>query len=194
MKAEHFPEQNDVLKAPPGLPEDACYDLPIHRHAGGIVSVWRPTKEDIKRIAMGAPIYLHVEGRTHPPLVLLTESPFIPPEASQERLDEIASGASHCGNCRYWVKPRLEAGDREGTCTRWMKPSVHHYHCQEHKPEMLACGCEKGRLTVTVDPQDRWYIRCTGCGKESDRSNCFHADFAVDRWNQGFLKDGKLEG
>lgn len=194
MKAEHFPEENDVLKAPPGLPEGACYDLPIHRHAGGIVSVWRPTKDDIKRIAMGAPIYLHVEGRTHPPLVLLTESPFVPPEATPERAGEIAGGAAHCGSCRYWVKPRLEAGDREGTCTRWMKPSLHHYHCPEHRDALRVCGCGKGRLSIESNGIGDYFVRCSGCGKESNQVRCEGPDHAADRWNQGFMKGDDVEG
>lgn len=130
MNAEHFPEANDVLKAPPGVPGDRCYDLPIHRYAGGVISCWRPTKEDIKRIAMGEPIYLHVEGLTHPPLVLMTETPFMPPLANQERLREIAEGAPACCKCRHF-KP-YEPGHAEGVCMKLMRTTVYHHTCADY--------------------------------------------------------------
>ena len=138
MNAENFPEANDVLKAPPGVPGDRCYDLPIHRYTspdghgpGGIVSCWRPTKEDIKRIALGEPIYLHVEGKTHPPLLLTTENLFLPMEPTPSGLAEIDAGASACSNCLHFKK--AQSDPREGVCMRLMRTTVHHHVCDDHQ-------------------------------------------------------------
>ena len=129
MNAEHFPEANDVLKAPPGVPGDRCYDLPIYRYPGGFVSCWRPTKEDIKRIAMGEPIFLHVEGHTHPPLVLTTETPFVPEQATPDRAAEIAAGADACQHCRHFKQGSNT--DVEGVCMKFMRTTVYHHACTD---------------------------------------------------------------
>jgi hypothetical protein len=130
MNAEQFPESNDVLKAPPGVPGDRCYDLPIYRYSGGVISCWRPTLEDIKRIVMGEPIYLHVEGPTHPPLMLMTATPFVPAMASAEREAEITAGAEACQTCRHF-KPGAN-GETEGVCMKFMRTTVYHHQCEDY--------------------------------------------------------------
>lgn len=131
MKAEAFPEANTVLSAPPGLPEGACYDLPIHRHSRGVISCWRPTADDLVRLNLGGPIYLMVEGATHPPLLLLTESPFMPLQPDDLRAEAISNGAQHCGNCGHFQRA---AAAVEGVCQRWLKTSVFHHECDQHQP------------------------------------------------------------
>ena len=76
------------------------------------------------------PIYLHVEGLTHPPLVLMTETPFMPPLANQERLREIAEGAPACCKCRHF-KP-YEPGHAEGVCMKLMRTTVYHHTCADY--------------------------------------------------------------
>ena len=129
MKAENFPESNAVLKAPPGVPGERCYDLPIYRYPGGLVSCWRPTREDIKRIVMGDPIWLHVEGLTHPPLVLMTETPFVTEQATPERAEEIANGSNACLSCRHFRAG--DDGGQDGVCMKFMRTTVYHHACAD---------------------------------------------------------------
>lgn len=63
------------LGAPRDWDKDAhgpCGGLPIRDEkttAGdGMTSAWFPTPEEIERIAAGAPVYLTVLGRVHPPV------------------------------------------------------------------------------------------------------------------------------
>lgn len=49
-----------------------CGTLPIRDErttaCDTMISAWLPTLEEIERIVQGAPIYLHVVGRVHPPV------------------------------------------------------------------------------------------------------------------------------
>lgn len=38
-----------------------------------MISCWQPTEEERAAIAAGAPVYLHVLGAGHPPVLLATE-------------------------------------------------------------------------------------------------------------------------
>lgn len=64
-----------VLNAPVDWDKDRdgfCGGLPIRdeRTTAGdtMVSAWIPTAEEIARIREGAPIYLYIVGRVHPPV------------------------------------------------------------------------------------------------------------------------------
>lgn len=74
LKARNFEQANTVLKAPPGS-EDKVYDLPICRPTNypGVVSCWEVPLEAIHEISKTRRIYLMVQGRTHPPVILVTD-------------------------------------------------------------------------------------------------------------------------
>ncbi|WP_440221849.1 hypothetical protein ACQQ2N_12200 [Dokdonella sp. MW10] len=66
------------LGAPAGWkPEDngecahlAIVDVEVQGGANVMVSSWQPTPDEIRAIAAGAPIYLHVWGTAHPPVAV----------------------------------------------------------------------------------------------------------------------------
>jgi hypothetical protein len=43
-----------------------CHTLEICDRDGWMISAWRPTEAEIERIRRGAPIFLHVQGVSHP--------------------------------------------------------------------------------------------------------------------------------
>lgn len=43
-----------------------CHTLEILDRDGEMLSAWQPTDAERKRIAAGAPIYLHIQGTAHP--------------------------------------------------------------------------------------------------------------------------------
>lgn len=74
-----FPEQNKIFRAPEGMPN--CVDLPVWQGEAQdgspvILSCWQPTREDIVRIAAGAPIWLGVYSRSLPPVCVTVTNPF----------------------------------------------------------------------------------------------------------------------
>lgn len=74
MRPTQHPSNNDVLRAPPGVPIEECQPLAITRvrfEQGGefaVWSYWRPSAAELKAIADGALIRLSIAGLTHPPL------------------------------------------------------------------------------------------------------------------------------
>lgn len=64
-----FEGANDVLGAPKGQ-EDEVYDLPIFRHEHGFVSCWRLSAEEIEYVKEHGVIWLHVMGRSMPPVFI----------------------------------------------------------------------------------------------------------------------------
>ena len=40
------------------------------------ISVWKPSADDMERIAAGLPVFLYVTGSSMPPISIVTESPF----------------------------------------------------------------------------------------------------------------------
>jgi hypothetical protein len=70
---------NSVLRAAPG-DEGNVYDLPIARLSdGSLMSCWEVDAKALMDIAEDGKIFLHVLGRTHPPLLLLTKPAFTEP-------------------------------------------------------------------------------------------------------------------
>lgn len=132
MTPIEFTEANTILRRPPGVSPEHCMDLPIHRSDSGVVSCWQPSKEEIRAIALGAPIYLMVRSQTHPPLNILVESPFVQLEPTAERVRELESGALSCRNCGHFIPG---ADPREGMCGRACQPTVWHYVCDDHQPQ-----------------------------------------------------------
>lgn len=43
-----------------------CRTLEICDHEGFMISAWAPSTEERARIAAGAPLFLHIQGYTHP--------------------------------------------------------------------------------------------------------------------------------
>lgn len=57
------------LGAPPNWNHETdgiCHTLEICDRDGFMISGWLPTEAERKRIAEGAPIFLHIQGITHP--------------------------------------------------------------------------------------------------------------------------------
>lgn len=43
-----------------------CRTLEICDHEGFMISAWAPTDAERQKIAQGAPLFLHIQGYTHP--------------------------------------------------------------------------------------------------------------------------------
>lgn len=57
------------LGAPPNWNHETdgiCFTLEICDRDGFMISGWLPTDAERKRIADGAPLFLHIQGRSHP--------------------------------------------------------------------------------------------------------------------------------
>lgn len=72
MKAIEFATQNMMLMPPNGAERGTCGQLPAYHNPsnGSIVSVWKPDAEELKGLAEGAHILLHVYGGAHPPVAM----------------------------------------------------------------------------------------------------------------------------
>ena len=73
MQRTQHPSNNDILRAPPGVPIEECSALPITRieYTDGtpaVASYWLPTTEELARLNAGKAVALVVLGRTHPPI------------------------------------------------------------------------------------------------------------------------------
>lgn len=80
MKSIEFEGQNIMLMPPPNMERGTCGQLPAYRDPDGrLISVWKPDADDLKAIAEGAHILLHVWSGSHPPVALsvqkMTELP-----------------------------------------------------------------------------------------------------------------------
>lgn len=64
-----FPEANLLLIAPAGQ-EDEVGQLPVLRTDGRVVSCWRPSIEELRRIIDTGEIWLSIWGDTHPPVLV----------------------------------------------------------------------------------------------------------------------------
>ena len=89
-----FPEANTILRAP--TPEDAAagtvYDLHVHRYTDldgqpNVISKWQFTAEEIASVcANRGAFWLHCWGHTHPPIAIVSDSPFV--RAGQRRPED----------------------------------------------------------------------------------------------------------
>jgi hypothetical protein len=86
-----FPQKTRVLQKPPSMTDEECSPLAIHDTGAELLSCWQPTDEERAAIAAGAPIWLSVVGRGHPPVALFVESPFALPDPD--------SPEGRCGAC-----------------------------------------------------------------------------------------------
>ena len=78
MTPYHFTGQERVLEAPPGYDHEArgeCGGLPVlFTEDGGVVSVWKPTPEELATLNRGGGVVLHVIGG-QPPVALGVTGP-----------------------------------------------------------------------------------------------------------------------
>lgn len=73
MRPTQHPTNNDVLRAPPGVPIEECRPLPITRvqYSDGtpaVWSYWMPSDAERAAIAAGASVRLSAMGGRHPPV------------------------------------------------------------------------------------------------------------------------------
>jgi hypothetical protein len=100
VRPTDFPEKTRVLQKPPGMTDEECQPLAIHDTGEQLISRWEPTPEERRAIAAGAPIWLSVTGRGHPPVNLEVVSPFdepvpAPPELpAKNDFDAITAAAT----------------------------------------------------------------------------------------------------
>ncbi len=79
MTPIEFEQANDVLKCPPDMPD--CTDLPICKAMDSlgnacVISCWQLSEEEIQQLIKSKKLYVYFSHITHPPLSLLTKSPF----------------------------------------------------------------------------------------------------------------------
>lgn len=76
MRGIEFPQANTKLLPPEGQ-EAEVYALHIHRTEDGrVISCWQMTWGERLQALLTGKVWLHVWGRTHPPLAIETRSPF----------------------------------------------------------------------------------------------------------------------
>jgi hypothetical protein len=75
MQAQGFPQSNRQLLPPDGL-ENEVLPLPVWTDGQRCISRWRPTFWERLQILFTGDLWLHVNGPTHPPLVIDTRFPF----------------------------------------------------------------------------------------------------------------------
>jgi hypothetical protein len=78
MKPVPFDQANLFLKRPPGMTEEECGDLPVHRDERGIcVSCWELDGDELMKILETKQVWLWVfGGGSQPPVALSPDNPF----------------------------------------------------------------------------------------------------------------------
>jgi hypothetical protein len=76
MNPVDFPQANRTFTKPTSMTDEECAPLRVHDTGGELVSCWQPTEEERAAIAAGAPVWLRIFGRGHPPVVLEVAPPF----------------------------------------------------------------------------------------------------------------------
>lgn len=51
--------------------EGICHTLEIVDRDGWMISAWKPSPAEIMRLAAGAPMFLHIQGASHPVVALV---------------------------------------------------------------------------------------------------------------------------
>lgn len=57
------------LGAPAGWDHERdglCHTLEICDRDGWMISAWRPSEAELQRLIAGEPLFLHIQGRSHP--------------------------------------------------------------------------------------------------------------------------------
>lgn len=83
MKPVEFKWMNRIYTSPENWTEKDgdCGDLPVFVGKDSlnhdiIISAWRPSEEDLKRLNNGGHLYVQVVGGMLPPIALFTDNPF----------------------------------------------------------------------------------------------------------------------
>lgn len=81
MNPTDFDHSTGVHVKPEGWTDDQCDPLPTFKGVDEdghpqIISCWKPTPEEILKIAAGKPVWLHILSERHPPIKLTTQNPF----------------------------------------------------------------------------------------------------------------------
>lgn len=81
MKPVSFPESNKTLTKPVGMTDEECMSLEVFTNGEQVISQWKPDWRDRLRLLFGKPIWLSCwSGHTAPPVRVMTEYPFLPPD------------------------------------------------------------------------------------------------------------------
>jgi hypothetical protein len=112
VKPTDFPQKTRVLQKPPSMNDEECQPLAIHDTGEELVSRWEPTTEERQQLAAGAPIWLTIVGRGHPPVRLEVSSPW-PGEFTSPRAAP-ATGprrpwTARCGACAVTADTTVDA-------------------------------------------------------------------------------------
>jgi hypothetical protein len=96
MEACGFEESNTVLGPPPGVSENECQSLQIHRMqlpdgSYVVVSCHKVTKEELNEINRTGRVWLMVWGITMPPVYLMGVSPWSESQASTGSIEDSKS-------------------------------------------------------------------------------------------------------
>jgi hypothetical protein len=74
MYPGHINGATRTLGKPSNMSDEQCNSLAIcdivHEGFPYMVSAWMPTPEDLKRIMRGQPVYLYIQGTTHPVVMM----------------------------------------------------------------------------------------------------------------------------
>lgn len=97
MKAEAIGGANCIML---GNQKDVA-DLPVVKTRTGFCSQWRPTREEISRMVLGAPVHLYIMGIAHPPVAI--EVPELDPASFSTNTTpatlEMVPEMSLCSDC-----------------------------------------------------------------------------------------------
>ena len=75
--AVDFQGANHILRAPPDMRPDECFDLPVCVSNGQTISCWRLTPEELEIINETGVIWLSVIGNIHPPVAVAGTGLFV---------------------------------------------------------------------------------------------------------------------
>lgn len=81
MKPIKFQEANLILTKPKEMTSEECSSLTVFSNGKECISCWSLSDEELVQIYETKQIWLRVmSGKTQPPVLLQSESPFIPSE------------------------------------------------------------------------------------------------------------------
>lgn len=83
MNPVRFSAANKIFHRPQNMTAKECGSLYVFDDDQHLVSCWKPTWQERLALLLGAKIWLWIWGRSQPPVVLATKSPFIK-EAADE--------------------------------------------------------------------------------------------------------------
>lgn len=73
MKAIEFEGQNFDWMPPRDAKRGECGQLPVFRHDGKSISVWKLDEEDLRVLNEGGHVLLHIWSVGHPPVALTVQ-------------------------------------------------------------------------------------------------------------------------